>query len=631
MTNRTIKTYQFLFILTLLFLFIFMVSRTTQDIIQKYESNVVLGTVVVDNSNLDKSLELTGTYRIIEDKIVNPADIEKYKNKIKSLTVYDNGALLKGNYATIVFTVYNYSGQDLTLQLSDFINNHKIFLNGIPYEYVRNENERASKNNTYIDLSKNSKTDVLIQIQRDDYFLFGFLKPPVIDTFSNVVTDFTVSQFTVIILAIVVFIFTLFLIIISSLRAPKITDNFSIIAFGISGLVVCARLISSVLVNYGIVSFYFTDFLKYRELTLVLIVYFTYLYIYYNCEQRKEIKLVTKIINYFVTSYLIFSFVCPPVAGELLYKFSLTIILGMEIAAFFVAQNNITEYKKNGIISFLVLAVNFIFAFTLTDIYLYSSPFTLVFSFLLSICIISSNLFYEIYNSYINFKYVTKKQNLQNEIFAKEIEKTNKLLNIETTAKNHAIRISEESKKRDIYTGLYNRFYTSNYIEDILNSVDDDRIISFILIDIDNLKYINTVYGHSVSDILISKISHLLLQYKSPQDFISRWAGGAFLMVFTNAEHGTATYIAETIRRNIEQITFHNNDTATVSVGVVSANNKASLGSIEQSLNEGIEKAKSLGRNCVYTNNTILSDKHIINENLIPATEDFVLNNLRSF
>ncbi len=613
---RNKKLSQYILIFLCIILFIFLIRRSIDIADLEYDSNVIFGTIVVNEGDIKNGIPLTGTYKYIEDKIIEPNALKYHEDKVQALPVYDHGVFVSGHNATLYFDIYNYTNENLTLQYKDFVNKYKIYVNGIPVNSQEIETHDTKGHNPYIEILKNKKTQIVIQMRRDDYFLFGFLSPPILNTYTNLLTDYNRSQYLTLIITLLIFITCIFLNILSMIRSRNLAKNIHIILFSMIGVMVILKVVLTTLANFDIIHVNYMDFIKYKVFNIVLIAYFLFLFVYYDCPQKRSEKNIANTISYSLFIFVVFTSITPYAGQELLYKAALFFILAIQIASFYIARKNILSYQKNGILSLLILSIFYIFVFIYPDILLFTTNTTLSIVFLLCSAIIGLKIARDNYHSFANFRYLTAKQILLNDIYTNELSNIQKQLEIEKSAKMHAITIVNETKKRDVATGLYNRTYMTDLIKESIEGLKDNEIISLIIIDIDNLKHINEVYGHVVADTHIKDIANKLFNYKNQTDYLGRWTGGSFLVLLKEIEYATATYIAESIRLEISNTTFENGDSATVSIGVCCADKYSTVETTERTLNDCLIIAKGIGKNCVYTD-TQLSDKLLENKSLI--------------
>ena len=108
--------------------------------------------------------------------------------------------------------------------------------------------------------------------------------------------------------------------------------------------------------------------------------------------------------------------------------------------------------------------------------------------------------------------------------FAREYEKTNSKLN--------------EYANMDALTGLFNRRMFNRAIEEAISSQTPAYLV---LIDLDNFKQVNDVYGHSAGDQILQKLSSLLLEYfDCGRNTVSRWGGDEFAVIYYGDEEALA-------------------------------------------------------------------------------------------
>lgn len=103
----------------------------------------------------------------------------------------------------------------------------------------------------------------------------------------------------------------------------------------------------------------------------------------------------------------------------------------------------------------------------------------------------------------------------------------------------------------DDMTGLYNRRYCMEQINDLLGG---DNLFTVCYFDIDNLKYVNDVFGHVEGDEYILLITGTVKQSIRNADVFGRMSGDEFLVIFRNTPafivEGKFEAITEAIRAN---------------------------------------------------------------------------------
>ncbi|WP_374604890.1 two-component regulator propeller domain-containing protein [Arenimonas sp.] len=102
---------------------------------------------------------------------------------------------------------------------------------------------------------------------------------------------------------------------------------------------------------------------------------------------------------------------------------------------------------------------------------------------------------------------------------------------------NHRL---EEASQTDPLTGLRNRRYLANqipadiafYDRESVRRNSPDEVMVFALIDIDHFKAVNDTHGHQAGDRVLQQVAQVLGQLVRTGDYIARWGGEEFLLVF---------------------------------------------------------------------------------------------------
>lgn len=122
---------------------------------------------------------------------------------------------------------------------------------------------------------------------------------------------------------------------------------------------------------------------------------------------------------------------------------------------------------------------------------------------------------------------------------------------IDVTAQKKAEEELKYISVRDALTGLYNRFYSDAEIARV--SASRLRPVSFIVIDLNDLKGINDRRGHAAGDLYIKNTADMLKQTFRPEDMIARTGGDEFLIMLPLVDESTCRQAVERLKHNLER------------------------------------------------------------------------------
>lgn len=164
---------------------------------------------------------------------------------------------------------------------------------------------------------------------------------------------------------------------------------------------------------------------------------------------------------------------------------------------------------------------------------------------------------------------------------------------------------------KDSLTSLYNRQFLVQSLPRIVRQLSREQAcLSVMMIDIDDFKKFNDAYGHLDGDKVLKAVAKTLSGIvKRPTDFVLRFGGEEFVVLLPKTKQKEAHQLAHDMTRAVERLLIRHKHSdfgrVTVSIGVSSSENKASLKFVEllKAADEALYAAKALGKNtvAVYT------------------------------
>jgi diguanylate cyclase (GGDEF)-like protein len=104
----------------------------------------------------------------------------------------------------------------------------------------------------------------------------------------------------------------------------------------------------------------------------------------------------------------------------------------------------------------------------------------------------------------------------------------------------------------DSLTGLHNRGWLDDAFDrEIKRSERDQLPLSLIMIDVDNFKKYNDVYGHLAGDQVLVAVAESIRNPLRPNDMVARFGGEEFAVLLPETSLDNAKIIAERLRRHV--------------------------------------------------------------------------------
>jgi diguanylate cyclase (GGDEF)-like protein len=160
-----------------------------------------------------------------------------------------------------------------------------------------------------------------------------------------------------------------------------------------------------------------------------------------------------------------------------------------------------------------------------------------------------------------------------------------------------------EENTTDSLSGLYNRRFIRAQLDSLYNLYHKTQdIFSVILIDIDDFKRINDVFGHSVGDDVISYIGRKLLAIKRREYTMMlpcRYGGDEFLIILPSQSKDVAIAIAQSIKESFDNQIFDSGlfqEAVQMSMGVATIRQDDNIHKLLDRCDKRLYKSKKDGK-----------------------------------
>jgi diguanylate cyclase (GGDEF)-like protein len=158
----------------------------------------------------------------------------------------------------------------------------------------------------------------------------------------------------------------------------------------------------------------------------------------------------------------------------------------------------------------------------------------------------------------------------------------------------------------DFLTGLRTRGYFEQQVEMEFKRAERRRQkFALLMLDIDHFKKLNDSFGHHVGDQVLREVAGLLAQDMREVDTVARYGGEEFVIVLPETTETGAAYVAERLRRTVEEARFlagsdHKAQRLTISIGIAVYDTDAQFkGDLIEFADAAMYAAKHAGRNRV--------------------------------
>jgi diguanylate cyclase (GGDEF)-like protein len=149
------------------------------------------------------------------------------------------------------------------------------------------------------------------------------------------------------------------------------------------------------------------------------------------------------------------------------------------------------------------------------------------------------------------------------------------------------------SSHTDFLTGLWNRrcFYL-RLDEEESRATRRKTPLCIAMIDVDNFKKVNDIYGHDRGDAVLSEIAMMLYKNMRTTDIVTRWGGDEFAIIFSATFLTEACEVMERIRHKVEAA-FKSSYNLTISIGIMALEPNQDLKDLLIKADQALYKAKT--------------------------------------
>jgi diguanylate cyclase (GGDEF)-like protein len=155
----------------------------------------------------------------------------------------------------------------------------------------------------------------------------------------------------------------------------------------------------------------------------------------------------------------------------------------------------------------------------------------------------------------------------------------------------------------DSLTKLLNHTYFLKQLTfELLRAQRFNQPVALAMIDLDYFKHINDNYGHPVGDLVLKKMAELFLTRVRKTDFVGRYGGEEFAIIFPNTTQKTALHLCTELCEKIAEQPFHisgNTFYVTLSIGIAHYPSFQTAENLVAAADCALYRAKSNGRNQV--------------------------------
>ena len=112
----------------------------------------------------------------------------------------------------------------------------------------------------------------------------------------------------------------------------------------------------------------------------------------------------------------------------------------------------------------------------------------------------------------------------------------------------------KDASIKDPLLNIYNRKYFFDFVENVISKKQNDNF-SIVMMDLDNFKKVNDIYGHQFGDEVLIQTTKIISKYLNKNDVVARYGGEEIIIYIENNTNKLEVYnkinhIREIISKN---------------------------------------------------------------------------------
>lgn len=160
----------------------------------------------------------------------------------------------------------------------------------------------------------------------------------------------------------------------------------------------------------------------------------------------------------------------------------------------------------------------------------------------------------------------------------------------------------QKQANTDTLTGLYNRRKALEVMRELCERQGSHAGFCLCICDIDFFKKVNDNYGHDMGDEVLQMIAGIFKEEIRGNNFVSRWGGEEFLLVFPQCNGDEAYLLLEKLRKRIRDARIQKEDYSfgvTMTFGLAEYSFRQGLDATIKEADEKLYMGKEKGRDII--------------------------------